>query len=348
MNDSGPAAVLRHGAERIGQIRAWLLGVIAVLLSIAALKLSLPVTLPLTFAVFLIAVFWPVQERLEQRLPRGAAAVLVLLLFLLLVAVFAGALWWSGQMVVAKAPDYAEQFQRYREQVTGWAGQLGIELGQGGSLREWAVRLSQSLLAFIGGFVLVIAFFVLGLLEVHRYRAKLERIRGPLSSADWRGPVTRIVHDFQRYIVVRTAIGLITGALAWLIAWLMGLDFAFVWGLSTFLLNYIPTLGSIAAVLPPVLFALVQFESWAMALWVLLLQGGMQLIMGNYVDPLIQGKYLHLSPLVVLLAVVFWGWVWGIAGAFIAMPLVVALVITCDQFARTRWIAILLGGKAHQ
>jgi predicted PurR-regulated permease PerM len=96
------------------------------------------------------------------------------------------------------------------------------------------------------------------------------------------------------------------------------------------------------AVIPPVLFGLVQFQSIPMALLVLLGVGGVQLIMGQYIDPLLQGKYLALSPLVVLLSVTFWGWLWGIGGAFLGVPLTIGVVITCRRFARTRWIATLL------
>jgi predicted PurR-regulated permease PerM len=79
-----------------------------------------------------------------------------------------------------------------------------------------------------------------------------------------------------------------------------------------------------------------------MALLVLLGVGGVQFVMGQYIDPLLQGKYLALSPLVVLLSVTFWGWLWGVAGAFIGVPLTIGIVITCRHFERTRWIATLL------
>jgi predicted PurR-regulated permease PerM len=89
-------------------------------------------------------------------------------------------------------------------------------------------------------------------------------------------------------------------------------------------------------------FALVQFESFTMAALVLATVGGVQLVMGNYVDPLVQGRYMKLSPVVVLLAVTFWGFVWGIAGALIAVPLTVFAVLVCREFESTRFIAELL------
>jgi predicted PurR-regulated permease PerM len=195
---------------------------------------------------------------------------------------------------------------------------------------------------FLAAFVLVIAFLVFGLLEATDFQAKLNALLPRQRAETWFEAIHTITNDFQRYIVVRTVIGLITGVLITLFCWIIGLDFAIIWGLSNFLLNYIPTLGSIIAVVPPVLFGLVQFESIPMALLVLLGVGGVQFIMGQYIDPLLQGKYLALSPLVVLLSVTFWGWLWGIAGAFIGVPLTIGIVIACNHFDRTRWIATML------
>jgi predicted PurR-regulated permease PerM len=196
--------------------------------------------------------------------------------------------------------------------------------------------------SFLTAFVLVIAFLVFGLLEAPDFQAKLGSIVPRQRAGAWFDAIHTITSDFQRYIVVRTFIGLITGVLVALFAWVIGLDFALIWGLTNFLLNYIPTLGSIIAVVPPVLFGLLQFQSIPMALLVLLGVGGVQFVMGQYIDPLLQGKYLALSPLVVLLSVTFWGWLWGVAGAFIGVPLTIGIVIACRHFERTRWIAILL------
>ena len=332
--------------RRSEHIRNWLLAVIATIMVIAALKISLSVMLPLVFALFLIAVFWPLQRRLEDYVPRGAAAVLTLLTFILVMSLFCAALWFSIETAASKAPEYEQQFVYYGKQVQTTAASYGLTLRgpeESGSVKTLAIDVSKQLISFFTGSVLVMAFFVLGLAEVHAYRDKFNRSLGKAHSEEhWLEVAYRISSNFQRYIVVRTVIGLITGSLVALSAWIIGLDFALIWGLGNFLLNYIPTLGSIIGVVPPTLFALAQFQSVEMTLLVLLCVGGVQLIMGNYIDPLLQGRYLALSPLVVLFSVVLWGWVWGIVGAFISVPLTVGIVITCQQFKRTRWIATLL------
>jgi AI-2 transport protein TqsA len=182
----------------------------------------------------------------------------------------------------------------------------------------------------------------LGLLEVPEFREKLTRSLAQDEGERWFESLRRIITDFQIYIVVRTVIGLITGVLIWLLCVLVGLDFAFLWGFINFLLNYIPTLGSIIGVVPVSAFALIEFGIGVEALVVLLGVSGIQIVMGIYLDPLLQGRQLSLSPLVVLFSVTFWGWLWGVPGAFIAIPITIALVIACDQYDRTRWIAVLL------
>ena len=319
-----------------------LLAIIATLLILAGLKWSAPVTLPLAFAIFIIALFWPLQLRLQHGLGRGAGTLVTLLVFLAAVAALVAALWYAAEQIVQQAPHYQEQFQHYQQQLRDWGMRYGLTGGGSGGGSDLAQQLSEGLarqaLTLLSAFVLVVAWFVLGLLEVRDYRDKFARISG----ATWFAPTRRAAANFQRYFLVRTGVGLVTGALVWLAAWAIGLEFAFVWGLLNFILNYIPTIGSILAVVPPVLFALLQFESLGMAALVLAVVGGVQLVMGNFIDPKVQGHYLSLSPLVVLVAVVFWGWLWGPAGAFIGVPITIAVVIGTYEFHQTRWIAVLL------
>lgn len=341
-------------AENHGRIRARLLAVIAVAVVLYLLKLSAPVTLPLAFAVFLIALFWPLQRRLQHHMRDGLALAVTLLVFLLLIGAFCAAVWFSTEQVAQKSAQYEDQFRQLYEQVQARAQALGVSLpgasdGQSGGRSEenLLTRLGTSTFAFLGGLVLVVAYLALGLLEVTDFREKFARTAGHRGTRFLRS-ARRIAKDFQRYMVLETIIAVITGTACGLVCWAFGLDFAFIWGFINFILNYIPTLGSIVGVLPPTLFALVQFGLTWKALLVFLGVSIVQFVMGNYVGPLIQGKYLELSPLVVLVSVAFWGWIWGIAGAFIGIPLTVAVVIACRQSERTRWIATLLADLPNE
>jgi AI-2 transport protein TqsA len=113
-------------------------------------------------------------------------------------------------------------------------------------------------------------------------------------------------------------------------------------GIIAFVLNYIPFLGPLAVVVLSTLFAAAQFESWQMALAILAGMSLIQFSIGNYIEPLFAGTALAVSPFMVLFAVFFWSFLWGIPGAFIGVPMTMALLVMCEQSASTRWIAILL------
>jgi len=317
---------------------------VAILVAIAVvhlLRAADAVFLPLAFAVFLIGLFWPLQRALQARLPGAAAVLITLAAFLATTGLFGWALYESAEEVAERAPSYSQAARALVGDLRAWTG-LPLD---GDALQrraqDFALAQSGAVASLIGGVILVIGYFLLGLLEVLDFRVKLDQVTRDRQRRDWREPVRRIARDFQSYMVVRTAVGLITGIGTGLAAWAIGLEFPLLWGVLNFLLNYIPTLGSILGVFPPVLFALVQ-GGWQLALLALLGVGGVQIVMGIFVDPRMQGRYLRLSPLVVLLSVVFWEWVWGIPGAFIGVPLTVGLVIACARFDGTRWIALLL------
>jgi predicted PurR-regulated permease PerM len=205
-----------------------------------------------------------------------------------------------------------------------------------------AKRVATAAYSALGLVVLIIAFALLGLLEVRDFRAK---VRGRLDArrADALLDVGGQIADaFRRYFLVKTLTSAITGAASALLALAVGLDFAFVWGLTAFLLEYVPTLGSIAAVIPPSVFAFLQFEGLAKPLAVFLGFAVLQVTLGNIVDPRIEGRYMSLSPVVVLFSIVLWAWMWGPVGALLGVPLTVAIVIACDHFEETRWISALL------
>lgn len=328
-----------------------LLAIIVVILTINLFRAASAVILPVIFAIFLIALFWPLLKRLQQLMPRALAMTTTFLLLLLILALFAGAFWYSGLRISEKSAQYTEAFDSYANLLAQYGIHLpnfGVEDGRQNVANLLAffqgtgVRFFSLLTSAAGAFTLTIAYLMLGLLEVPAYRKKIQRIVAGNQEDRWLVTMAEIAHDFQNYIVIRTGIGLLNGLLAGLTLWWIGVDFPFMWGLLTFLLNYIPTIGSLLATIPPPLFALLQFGDPWTALLTLLVLGAIQLILGLYVDPLVQGRYLSPSPLVVLISVTFWGWIWGGTGAFIAVPLTILIILTCRQYDRTRWIATLL------
>ena len=332
-----------------GRTRARLLAVIAAVLVLAFLKWSAVVTMPLGVSLFLIALGWPLQERLERRLPRKVAFLLTVLTMLLIFAAFVGSLIWSGELIAERAPQYSGKVKAVYGQVQEWARDYGISLpgggqgGQGSSAQGLVISGLKVAGSSISLALLIAAFVGLGLYEVHDFKARTrDAFRQPRHGAELIETSRAICERYMQYLRVFTMTAVIQGMVVFLFALLVGLDFAFVWGLLAFLLNYVPTVGSVIAVIPPSLFALVQFDNPGRALLVFLGMAAVQLICGNYVDPLLQGRFLKLSPVAVLISITFWGWIWGIPGAFIGVPITLGLMVTADHFPNTRWIARLL------
>ncbi|MEZ4728458.1 MAG: AI-2E family transporter [Caldilineaceae bacterium] len=324
---------------------------IGVVLTFAALKATAPILAPFLLALFLIAIVQPLQRRFQRRFSRTVAIVLTLCVFLMFVGLFVGALWFSGVSILQKWPQYAQTADHYLRLAADYGvpiGSLGEGNGAPGGLAsfrfgyEALLELAEGVAALGAAFTLVIAYLVMGLLEIDILDDKLRRILSKREERHWLEVAATISTDCRRYLLIRTAISLLSGILIGIATWLIGLDFVFIWGLLAFLFKYIPTLGSIVIGLLPPLFALVQFGDWRRALITLLAITAVQSLQGNIINPLLQGKYLAPSPLVIVLSVVFWGWLWGVAGAFLAVPLTILIVVTCRQFQRTRWIATLL------
>lgn len=329
--------------------RQGLLVVLATVAVFAALHFARPVLLPVAFALFLIGLLWPVMTWFRRWMPRTIAFVATLLTLVATLWAFGWVMTTTSRKAVERWPQYQPRFEELSNTWSERARSWGLSIGGGASAGSspssasggQARRAAGSFVSFVEGALLTIAFTVLGLLEVEAYGRKLATIHssaGPRVVAAARRASSR----FGRYFYTRTVMGVIQGVATGLFAWAVGLDLPLVWGVLSALLNYIPTIGSVLAVVPPSLFALVQFPQSSKALLVVGGLAAVQIILGNYVDPRIQGRWLSLSPFVVLLSVAFWGFLWGPGGALIAVPITLALVVAGQEFPSLRPLSVLL------
>ena len=136
---------------------------------------------------------------------------------------------------------------------------------------------------------------------------------------------------------------LLTGALVWAFASLLGLPLAREWGVIAFTLNYIPFIGPLIATLFPTLLAVLQFESWQAVVFVFASLNMIQFVVGSYVEPRVSGTALAMSPFLVLFSIFLWTFLWGLPGTFIGVPITVAVLTFCAQHPHARWLAMLLG-----
>jgi predicted PurR-regulated permease PerM len=329
-----------------------LLGLSTVVLVLAALYFARAVLAPVAFSLFVIAIVWPFQRVLQARMPKLVALVATLVAILVVVTVLGFLIVWGFGTVGRWLIDNAVRFQTLYVQWTEWLEEHGIVVAS--LLAEnfnasWLIRAVQEIGGRMYGLVafavITFVFTALGLLEVEIVKKNIERLDNKKIAQTILQAGTGIAAKFQKYMLVRSAMSVLTGLVVWVFALLAGLELATAWGVIAFVLNYIPFIGPLVATVFPTLFALAQFESWELAVIVFVGLNLIQFLIGSYLEPRIAGSALSVSPFLVLFAVFFWAFLWGIPGAFIGVPIVIAILTLCEEHESTRWIATLLSGR---
>ncbi len=218
-------------------------------------------------------------------------------------------------------------------------GEWLVNLFDWSSMLEVANRTLRGIAATLSNTLIVVLITTFILLEAVTFRRKLRVAFGD-GHAEER--FDRILADLRHYLGLKTAISALTGITIGVWLSILGSDFAMLLGLAAFLLNFIPSLGSILAAVPAVLLAMVQ-QGVGTALLVGLGYVVVNLVLGNFVEPYLMGRRLGLSTLVVLLSLVFWGWVWGPIGMLLSVPLTMIVKLTLENSEEFRWLAVLLG-----
>ena len=201
-------------------------------------------------------------------------------------------------------------------------------------------------MAFLGNTFVVLLVMAFLLAEATVFPFKFRAILGPQADDGLR--LTKVIGEVQEYLGIKTAVSLTTGLLIGLVAWLLGLDLPILLGLIGFVLNYIPTVGSILAAVPAVVLSLLQFGTPGHLVAVLAAYVAINTVFGNIIEPSLLGRRLGLSTLVVILSLLFWAWLWGPVGALLAVPLTMVVKIMLENTEDLRWIAILLDKSPPQ
>lgn len=319
------------------------LAFIAALLATFALRETYPVSMPLAVALVVIAVLYPVKIKLDRILPAELSYFGAVLVALAVLTGFGAAVYFSAAQVVRAFADHSEQLEQAFQSATAWMQNAGAR-GEDGFSRivEWAQSIVANVYAILFYFGFIALLVVLGLAEVPAFQKKISDLLDDTESGELIRSLDDVATKIRQYLGVTTATSVMTGVASTVFPLIVGLDLALVWGLLNFLLNFIPVVGNLIGILPPTLYAIVQFQNWTMPLVVLVGFSAIQIVISNFVEPQWQGRSLSLSPLGIVLAIAFWSWVWGIAGGLIAVPLTVALVIACQSVPSLRWIAVAL------
>lgn len=329
-----------------------MLSALTLLLLFYALKAGQVVFVPIVFTVMIVILVAPLQKRLDAVFKgrfREISITVSLLVVMLVFGLFFAAAWLSASVMVEKLPDYADAFAGYWAQLVDWAARNNLPVagknislqGVSRDILSLSAAILASLYSFLGMLVLIIFLVLLLLIELWQWEGKIhDAFPGERGGTLIRtGSV--VAHKVWQFLFIWTLSGLVQGGLIWLWLLLLGADFALVWGFLSFLFNYIPYIGSVIIAM---VAALAVFLQLGISRAVLALAGMFVVnqIVGNYLEPQFAGRTLTISPFVILTSLVFWSWLWGIAGAFLAVPLTIALVVACDNIPSLRPVAILL------
>lgn len=303
---------------------------------LAGVKLASRLIVPLLLATFIALVTAPLVLWLRRhRVPATVAVAIALVLDL-------AAITAIGSVLVHSLVGFEDRLPEYARQVDAAAMKLGVHLSEALSATS-LVGIARSVLAssaaIISDLLLVLLVVTFMLLEVTGLHGKLASLVTKPRDLERLHVVARHVN---RYLVVKFVASALTGLLAAAVCAIAGVELPMVWGLLAFLLNFIPTVGSIVAAVPPTLLALAE-HGFGVTLLVLLGYIAINAVIGNFLEPRVLSRTLGLSPLVVLLAMIVWGWLLGPVGAVLAVPLTTVIKITADGVPGLRWVGIVLG-----
>jgi len=326
----------------------------AVVVVVAGLKAVSSILLPVLIAVFLAVLSIPPVAWLQRhRVPDKLAVLFVFVGFLLAFFVVSAIVGNSIQGFIKNIPEYevllqekiavpVNMLEEYGIKISDTTLSQHVDVGQVMSLAGTAVGALGGMLSNMV-FVLLTVAFIMG--EATSFPRKLRAAIGdPEADLDRFG---NVIGDMNEYLKIKALVSLATALIAGLLVTFVGVDYPVLWALVAFLLNFVPTLGSIIAAVPPVLLALIQF-GWERALIVLAGYMTVNMIMGNVVEPRMMGRRLGLSTLVVFLSMVFWGWVWGPVGMVLSVPLTMLLKIMLEHSDDLKWLAVMLGSGTEQ
>ncbi|TAE76790.1 MAG: AI-2E family transporter [Verrucomicrobia bacterium] len=338
----------------------------ALVIGVAGLRAAQSFFVPMLLAFFIATVSYPVTGWLQRhRVPPVLAVLLTVLVdFAFLAAVVVLGVTIIGDLQERWDAEYYElaraKILEANDAIAGKLGEWGVE-DAAQKLNEMTnenlaelrnVKFAQiwnlgtgvvgRVLSFFAtsGVVIILTVFMLSEAQGFGRRfGAIQAARGPNFER-----LTDAMQDTQRYLGIKTVISLATGLLAGGLCWAAGLDFFLLWGILAFVMNFIPVVGSLIASVPPVLLALIARDGGPTD--ALLVAGGYGLInmfLDNFVQPLLLGRRFGLSILVVVLCVLFWGWLWGLIGIILAVPLTMILKVVLDNSDEFRWVAVAIG-----
>ncbi len=337
----------------VNRFASILIIIIAVVFILVSIK---EILIPFILALIIWFIIKEVQKLTKQlrigksSLPTWLAGLMSFLVIFAVLGVVTSLLASNIRGITEVLPTYESNLKEVRVMIDA---ELGIDIMS--KLREVSddfdfakivSAILNSLTSLLGNAFLVVIYVAFLMLEQRFFIRKLNAL---YIDKDKREKTMEILEQvdasLSRYVNLKTIVSVVTGVLSYVVLSIIGVDFAFFWAFLIFVLNYIPTVGSLIATLFPTIIAAIEFGDLKQGLWVLLSVGAIQVIVGNIIEPRVMGNSLNISSLVVILSLAFWGSIWGVIGMVLSVPITVMMVIAFSQFPATKGISILLSEK---
>jgi len=334
-----------------------LLSVLSVLALGFILHIMRPILLPFFIAIFLVILLDPCISMLVLKKVPLTLAIFITILFA------SGLFYLLGLLIYASIESFVAEFPKYEQRMTilfegvikrfnisslnmpqiDWGQQLS-QISIAGVIQSVFITGVGSFFTFFTKFLLIILLMVYMLVGKRKLPGKIEKgfHDDPEKMERIKNIVRNIDEQVQRYLGMKTLISFVTGVLVSISLSIIGVDFAIVWGLFAFFFNFIPNIGSIIASLFPIIVAFLQFDSFLSVLWVIISMVAIQITIGNIVEPQTMGHRLNLSPLFVLMSLIFWGWLWGIGGMLLAVPFLATIKIVFENIPALKPLSIIM------
>jgi len=314
---------------------------------IAGLKVSSSLIVPLLMAFFWFLLFLPLVNKLRSfDIPDIFITILVFGITLVIVILVGTFFMASSQDLVINLPKYQEKYHEMIPKISGFSERVGISLEKSYVINLFdPIKIINYLAVFLknmGGIMtdgLLTLLMVLFLfLESSLFSKKVHFLTG---GGDRQKKVQRFVYDVNLYFLTKTATSVATGLIVWIMLAFFDLDYALLFGMLAFLLNYIPNIGSIIAALPALIMALLQLtyiDMMIIAMGYIIINA----IIGNLIEPKIMGESVGLSAFVVFVSMLFWGWIFGPVGMFLSVPLTIVIKMASDYSTKWKWVSVVL------
>ena len=331
--------------EEQNKLITWSLVILASFAIAAGLYFTRHVMVPFVLSVFVACLVSPAIDYQVNNLraPKVVAVIVAVLLVVGVAAVFAVMMIIAVQTVIETVDHYSDTFSSICDQAVTVMRGWGLDIGKQQIAEEIKHNLPAAAKGIFGTVSGMVTMF--GLVLVFTTFLLAGRSSLPTTSGVYR----TIDRQVRKYLLIKVAVSLVTAAAVGILLYLLGLrTTALLFAVLTFLLNFIPSLGSIIATLLPLPMAVAHFGATPWVLLVVALPGSVQLLMGNVVEPKLQGAGLKLHPVVILLSLALWGLLWGVAGMVLAVPITAVLRIVLLQFETTRPFGDLLAGILPQ